>query len=186
MVRRVELLAVLGVLLAVSPVAGRPLLQGSSIDDWWFGWKYVRSEVFQRWVAAYSPAGPPVYVDAVNMSEPQVLYLPYKDVFMVPGSPRVEVGPGCVRIVATADGFRETVSLSVRGPAIVDAWPDLIAALLDGIVCELRTSQSGQMPPHEAVILKGDREIARKSVEMQDMLREVVEYVVYSDRVVFR
>ncbi len=185
MIRRVELLAVLGVLLAVSPVAGRPLLQGSSINDWRFGWEYVRSEVFQRWMAAYSPAGPPVYVDA-EMSGPQVLYLPYKDVFMVPGFPKVEVGPGCVRVVATADGFWETVSLSARGPAIVDAWPNLIAALLDGTACELRISQSGHMPPYEAVILKGDREVARKSVEMQDMLREVVGYVVYPDRVVFR
>ena len=32
MIRRVELLAVLDILMSVSPVAGRPLLQGSSID----------------------------------------------------------------------------------------------------------------------------------------------------------
>ncbi len=186
MIRRVELLAVLGVLLAVSPVAGRPLLQGSSIDDWWFGWKYVRSEVFQRWVAAYSPDGPLIYVDSEDASTCDVTYLPDRDVFLAFGRPEVEVGPGCVRVVATANGFQVSASLNVRGPAVVDAWPDLIAALLDGIVCELRISQSGQMPPYEAVILKGDREIARKSVEMQDMLREAVEYVVYPDRVVFR
>ncbi|WP_456483534.1 hypothetical protein [Methanopyrus kandleri] len=174
------------ILLTVGPVAGQPLLQGSSSDDWWFGWKYVRSEVFQRWVDAYSPDGPPVLVDAENMSTHDVLYLPDRDVFVVCGSPGVSVGPGRVEVSAAADGFRESTSLDVRGPAVVDAWPDLVAALLDDTVCELRILREGQMPPYEAIIRKGDREIARETLDMEDMPREVVEYAVYPDRVVFR
>ncbi|AAM02552.1 hypothetical protein [Methanopyrus kandleri] len=174
------------ILLTVGPVAGQPILQGSSSDDWWFGWKYVRSEVFQRWVDAYSPDGPPVLVDAENMSAPDVLYLPDRDVFVVCGTSEVSVGPGRVEVSTAADGFRESTSLDVRGPAVVDAWPDLVAALLDDTVCELRILREGQMPPYEAVIRKGEREVARETLDMEDMLREVVEYAVYPDRVVFR
>jgi hypothetical protein len=178
---------VLGLVLALAPASGEPLIRGSLSEDKAFLKEYLESEVLPKW-----KDDPHVVVDYSNWHH-QLVYLPDKGLFVGTDGPvTVTVGPGSVRVevqpATVTEAGRKSIQVSkgVRDPAVVvNSGFDSVTVLVGDYVCGVEEKLVLSGPPcYTAVLKKGDRVIARE--DLGGLSVSDVEYEVYSDRVVIR
>ncbi|AAM02501.1 hypothetical protein [Methanopyrus kandleri] len=170
---------VLGLVLALAPASGEPLIQGSLSKDLDYLHEYFQKQVLPKWrdephVIADHPAR-------------RFCYLPGKDVF-VTGAPEVRVEPGSIRMEVQLGRRIIQVARDVQGPAVV-VVPGVsyykVMALAGQYVCEVGEVILAGRPPRFAAVLKRDDQVIARE-DLGELFLADVEYWVYSDRVVMR
>ncbi|MEO2241084.1 MAG: hypothetical protein ABGY09_03345, partial [Euryarchaeota archaeon] len=172
---------VLGLILALAPASGEPVVQGSLSEDLKFLREYFQEQVLPKW-----KDDPHVIADHPAR---RFCYLPDRDVF-VTEAPEVKVEPGSVQVEVRLGQRVVRVTRDVHGPAVV-VVPGVayyrVMALVGEYTCEVgepKVVLAGRPPRFTAVLKKGGQVIARG--DLGELFLADVEYWVYSDRVVMR
>ncbi|MEO2241642.1 MAG: hypothetical protein ABGY09_06190 [Euryarchaeota archaeon] len=174
---------VLGLILALAPASGEPVVQGSLSEDLKFLREYFQEQVLPEWKNE-----PRVIVDCSEWYH-HLVYLPGRNLFVGTDEPvMVSVEPGSVRVEVRTEAGDKSIQVSrgASGPAVVSV-SDInvgVTVLTGDCVCEVKVGGTVGGPPCcVAVLKKGGQVIAKESFEL---FLSDVEYWVYSDRVIMR